>query len=83
LLVREANLQLKIENLKRSLEAAYDFTVQGCFKSVDDWNYGYIDKANLKRFLRQMGYVSSKMEVVSIIRRFDTDGDAKVNLNEF
>jgi Ca2+-binding EF-hand superfamily protein len=50
---------------------------------VDDWNYGYIDKANLKRFLRQMGYVSSKMEVVSIIRRFDTDGDAKVNLNEF
>jgi Ca2+-binding EF-hand superfamily protein len=30
-----------------------------------------------------MGYVSSKMEVVAIIRRFDTDGDAKVNLNEF
>ncbi|MFS8159537.1 MAG: EF-hand domain-containing protein [Candidatus Roizmanbacteria bacterium] len=81
--MREANLQLKIENLKRTLESAYDFTVQACFKSVDDWNYGYIDKANLKRFLRQMGYVSSKMEVVSIIRRFDTDGDAKVNLNEF
>lgn len=83
LLVREANLQLKIENLKRTLESAYDFTIQACFKSVDDWNYGYIDKANLKRFLRQMGYVSSKMEVVAIIRRFDTDGDAKVNLNEF
>jgi hypothetical protein len=52
LLVRELVLQIKVENLKRSLESAYDFTVIGAFKSLDDWNYGYIDKTNMKRFLR-------------------------------
>ena len=41
-----------VENFKRSLESSYDFTVQGAFKSIDDWNYGYIDKSNLKKFLR-------------------------------
>ena len=30
-----------------------------------------------------MGHLASKAEIVSIIRRFDTDGDAKVNLAEF
>jgi Ca2+-binding EF-hand superfamily protein len=30
-----------------------------------------------------MGYISKKIELTSIIRRFDTDGDAKINLSEF
>jgi Ca2+-binding EF-hand superfamily protein len=30
-----------------------------------------------------VGYVASKQELVSIIRRIDTDGDAKINVNEF
>mmetsp|Transcript_7632 Transcript_7632/g.7007 ORF Transcript_7632/g.7007 Transcript_7632/m.7007 type:complete len:177 (+) Transcript_7632:437-967(+) len=81
--VREIGLQIKVENLKRSLDQRYDFSVGGAFKSVDDWNYGYLDKANLKRFLRQTGHIASKNEIISIIRRFDTDGDAKVNLEEF
>jgi len=69
--------------LKRTLEQSYDFKISGAFKSVDDWNYGYLDKQNLKRFLRQTGYLASKLELISIIRRFDTDGDAKINLEEF
>jgi Ca2+-binding EF-hand superfamily protein len=50
---------------------------------VDDWNYGYIDRTNLKKFFRQQGYIARKHEIVAIIRRFDTDGDAKINLQEF
>lgn len=65
--------------MKRTLEQSYDYSLQGIYKCVDDWNYNYIDKSNLKRFLRSMGYLASKIELVSIIRRFDTDGDAKVN----
>ena len=83
LFVREINLQIKVENLKRSLDQRYDFSVGAAFKSIDDWNYGYLDKANIKRFLRQTGHIASKNEIISIIRRFDTDGDAKVNLEEF
>eukprot|EP00349_Pseudokeronopsis_sp_Brazil_P009930 CAMPEP_0202979232 /NCGR_PEP_ID=MMETSP1396-20130829/85442_1 /ASSEMBLY_ACC=CAM_ASM_000872 /TAXON_ID= /ORGANISM="Pseudokeronopsis sp., Strain Brazil" /LENGTH=137 /DNA_ID=CAMNT_0049718571 /DNA_START=251 /DNA_END=664 /DNA_ORIENTATION=- len=83
LLVREVKIQIEAENLKRTLEQRYDFSVQGAFKCMDDWNYGYVDKANLKRFLRQTGHIASKSEIISIIRRFDTDGDAKVNFEEF
>jgi Ca2+-binding EF-hand superfamily protein len=82
-LVREVKNQTKIENIKRNLEAAYDFTVAGAFKIIDDWNYKYIDANNLKRFMRNVGYVPLKKELTAIIRRFDTDGDAKINYPEF
>lgn len=83
LLVKELKLQMKAENIKRSLEQSYDFSVPNLFKAVDDWHYTYIDEKNLRRFLRNVGHLSSKQELVAIIRRIDTDGDAKVNLEEF
>jgi hypothetical protein len=60
LLVKEIKLQMKSENLKRVLESAYDFSINSAFKAVDDWNYTYIDEKNLRRFLRNVGYLSSK-----------------------
>jgi Ca2+-binding EF-hand superfamily protein len=83
LIVRETKLHLKVENMKRSFEGAYDSNVQIAFRAIDDWNYNYIDEKNLRRFLRNMGHLASKPELVAIIRRFDTDGDAKVNIEEF
>lgn len=83
LIFKEVKLHLKSENIKRSLETSYDFTVRAAFKAIDDWNYNYIDKQNLKRFLRSMGHLASKSEIVAILRRFDLDGDAKINLKEF
>mmetsp|Transcript_1336 Transcript_1336/g.1732 ORF Transcript_1336/g.1732 Transcript_1336/m.1732 type:complete len:95 (-) Transcript_1336:376-660(-) len=76
-------MHLKAENIKRSLESSYDFSVRAAFKAIDDWNYNYIDKQNLKRFLRSMGHLASKQEIVAILRRFDLDGDAKINMQEF
>lgn len=83
LLIKEVKLQMKAENLKRCLEQSYDFSVKAAFKAVDDWNYTYIDDKNLKRFLRNVGVLVSKQELVAIIRRIDLDGDAKVSLEEF
>ena len=57
--------------------------MQAAFNAVDDWNYTYIDTVNLKRFMIKMNYVPTRFELVSIIRRIDTDGDAKLNLKEF
>jgi|TARA_B110000285_G_C15111605_1_gene611459 hypothetical protein len=83
LIFKEVKLHLKAENIKRSLESSYDFSVRAAFKAIDDWNYNYIDKQNLKRFLRSMGHLASKQEIVAILRRFDLDGDAKINMKEF
>ena len=69
--------------MKRALENAYDFSVQKAFRAIDDWNYNYIDSSNLKRFLRSMGHLATKQELIGILRRFDMDGDAKINLAEF
>ena len=57
--------------------------MQAAFNAVDDWNYTYIDTVNLKRFMIKMNYVATRFELVSIIRRVDTDGDAKLKLKEF
>ncbi len=83
LIYKEVQLHLKAENIKRSLESSSDFSVRAAFKAVDDWNYNSIDKQNLKRFLRSMGHLASKAEIVAILRRLDLDGDAKINLTEF
>jgi len=68
----------------------HDFTMWKSFKLVDDWNYGFIDNNNLKRFLLAMGYSHQKGDGVNmkkltngIIRRFDLNGDGKLNFNEY
>jgi hypothetical protein len=44
LIFKEVSMHLKAENIKRSLESSYDFSIKSAFKAVDDWNYSYIDK---------------------------------------
>ena len=50
---------------------------------MDDWAYGYIDKTNLKSFLRKHGYRASTAEAIAIIRRMDLDADARLSKHEF
>ena len=74
---------MKAESFKRTLEQSYDFSVQLAFKAIDDWNFNQIDFKNLRRFLRNVGYLASKQELIAIIRRIDTDGDSKLKIDEF
>ena len=94
LIYAEVSYHLEIQAYKDKLVHTHDFTMQKAFKAVDDWNYGYIDQSNLKRFLINMGYikVSNKKGkahekyrqlVLAILRRFDLNGDGKVSLMEF
>ena len=53
------------------------------FRAIDSWQYGYIDQSNLKSFLRNTGHIATKQELIAILRRFDMDGDAKINFKEF
>ncbi len=76
-------MHLKADLMKRALENSYDFSIQKAFRAIDDWTYNYVDSSNLKRFLRSMGHLATKQELIAVLRRFDMDGDAKINMAEF
>jgi len=82
LLMREIKIHAKLENFKRALEQMYDFSPAAAFATIDDVGLGYLDEKNLKRFFRNMGHVASRQEIVSLIRRFDIDGDCKLSREE-
>lgn len=65
------------------MEASKAFDYERAYHSIDDWGYGYIDRRNLKMFLKKHGYLATNEDVVSIIRRMDLDADARLNKQEF
>lgn len=83
LIFKEVRMHMKSDLMKRALVNSYDFSIQKAFRAIDDWSYNYIDSSNLKRFLRSMGHLSTKQELIAILRRFDMDGDAKISMSEF
>jgi hypothetical protein len=80
---KEIKLAKRQEQVKQELNSRYDFDLERLFREVDDWNYKYIDHKNLKRYLSKMGVAASDQSVIAVIRRFDLDADAKLNLKEF
>jgi Ca2+-binding EF-hand superfamily protein len=83
ILEKEIDLQRRLEVLKRELEVQYDYSPYAAFRSVDRYNSGRIDSVNCGAFLRQNGHYASELELLAIVRRIDTDGDATVNYQEF
>ena len=80
---KEIDLQRKLEVLKRDLQIQYDYSPLAAFRSVDRYNSGLMTTVNTGAFLRQNGHYASEMELLAIIRRIDTDGDASVDYKEF
>lgn len=74
---------MKSDELKRKIENSYDFSIKKSFQWIDDWTYSYIDKSNLKRFLKTSGYNATDEELFSIIRRFDLSGNGRITFDEF
>jgi len=79
----EIDFQRRLETLKREMEVQYDYSPFAAFRSVDRYNSGRIDTVNCGAFLRQNGHYASEMELLAIIRRMDTDGDAVIVYSEF
>lgn len=80
---KEIDLQRRLESLKRELEVQYDYSPYAAFRSVDRFNSGRIDQVNVGSFLRQNGHFASEMELLAIVRRIDTDGDAILLYSEW
>lgn len=82
-LERELDLQRRLEILKNELEVRYDYSTFAAFRSIDRYNEGNINTYNLGLFLKNTGYYATEKELLAIIRRIDTDGDAKLSYSEF
>ena len=80
---KEIDLQRRQDILKRDLELRYDFSTLSAFRSVDKYNDGRIDTFNLGSFLRSCGHYATETELLAIVRRIDTDGDARLSYPEF
>lgn len=80
---KEINLARTIESLKRDLEIGLDYTAVAAFRSVDRYNSGLVTTVNLGAFLRDQGHWASETELLAIVRRIDTDGDASIDLREW
>jgi Ca2+-binding EF-hand superfamily protein len=83
ILEKEIDLQRRLDILKRELEIRYDFSSLAAYRSVDRYNDGRINTFNLGSFLRTCGHYASETELLAIVRRIDTDGDAQLSYSEF
>ncbi|CDW85848.1 ef hand family protein [Stylonychia lemnae] len=83
LVQKELKLARDAERIKQELASRYDYSLDRLFKDVDDINYNYVDQQNLKRFLIKCGVFPNEATLISILRRFDLDADAKLNKKEF
>lgn len=83
IIVKEVELARRCETLKRDLELCYDYSTMAAFRSVDRVNSTLITTVNLGAFMRENGHFASETELLSIVRRLDTDGDASVNYTEW
>ena len=80
---KEIDLQRRLESLKRELEAGYDYSPYAAFRSIDRYNSGRVDQVNMGSFLRQNGHHAAEMELLAMVRRIDTDGDAIILYSEW
>lgn len=80
---KEIDLGRRLDILKRDLEGRYDYSSLAAFRTIDKYNDGRIDTYNLGAFLRSCAHYATERELLSIVRRIDTDGDAKLSYSEF
>lgn len=69
--------------MKQAMESNKAFDYEKAYRAIDDWSYGYIDRKNLKMFLKKHNFIASTSDVVAIIRRMDLDADARLTKQEF
>ena len=94
--VEQKRLELKLQ--KAALEAQLDFIdqlskmtreekLELLFNVIDDDNNGYIDARELASAMRrrnaEMTFTASLEKAIDMVAIFDTDGDARLNLDEF
>jgi len=81
-ITQEVELARRLETLKRDLECSIDYTAMTAFRTIDKYNSGSINTVNMGAFMRENGHYASETELLAIVRRLDTNGDASVTYSE-
>ena len=82
-ITKEVELARRLAVLKRDLEVGLDYSPMAAFRSIDRLNSGVVTTVNLGGFMRDHGHFASETELLAIVRRLDTDGDASINYSEW
>lgn len=80
---REIDLFRLKNMILEDLESITRCTPLELFNLVDINNQDYLDHLSLKDFWMWNGHFATEEELIAIIRRIDTDGDSKINYNDF
>lgn len=83
LFMSEIEFLRRVESLIKLLQGQADFTLQAAFRLVDRRNEDALNEHNLSDFFRAHGLYLVQRELLSIIRRLDLDGAAKISFKEF
>ena len=83
LLQHEVDFIRRMNALTRDLSMRPDYSPFAAFRTVDRYNEGSINIVNLQDFFRAFGNYLVESEVFAIVRRIDTDGDARLCFEEF
>ena len=81
--MREVNYARKLDYLLDRLTVLSDFSPLTAFRTVDGRMEGHLDRISLHEFLRSNGHLASDEQLVAIVRRIDTNADAKISYNDF
>lgn len=82
-ITKEVELARRLATLKRDLECSYDYSANSAYNTVDKFRTNSVNTVNLGAFLRDMGHFASETELIAIIRRLDTNGDASITYSEW
>mmetsp|Transcript_28568 Transcript_28568/g.35341 ORF Transcript_28568/g.35341 Transcript_28568/m.35341 type:complete len:98 (-) Transcript_28568:1261-1554(-) len=83
LLQHEVDFIRRMNALVRDLNSRPDYSPYAAFRTIDRHNEGSINMNNLQDFFRGFGNYLVEQEVFAIVRRIDTDGDARLSFEEF
>ena len=79
----EVDFIRRVAGLSRELAMRPDYSAHAAFNTIDRYQEGSINIANLQEFFRSFGNYLIEQEIFAIVRRIDTDGDGRINMFEF
>jgi Ca2+-binding EF-hand superfamily protein len=71
-----------LSSLKNQLNSRGDFSPRAVYRAIDRYNVGNINGLALSSFLRAQGHSPAEMDLLAIIRRIDTEGNATITYKE-
>ncbi|CAG9321551.1 unnamed protein product [Blepharisma stoltei] len=83
LIRKEIDLHRKIEKIKMELENLSDFSVRVAFLTIDKENKGFIDSADLFRFLKSDGTIINSNSFEDFFRRIKREKARRISLEKF